>query len=324
MVGLQRTVERWHAAGLTSACDAMVGPADVRLFSEARERGMLTLRLGMLLSAEHYDLVNRQGLRYGFGDEWLRFVGIKAFVDGAVGGRTCLLAEPHEGRADHGIQSTSTEDLADIIRRVHEDGNRVCVHANGDRAIRMVLEQLEKVSAASPRSGLRHRIEHCSLVDDNILTRMHALGAIAVPFGSYVHYHGGPLLEWYGEERVSRMFAHRSFLDAGVTVAGSSDYPCGPYEPLLALQSMVTRTGFDDVAVGDNQRVTPEEALATYTTGSAEATGEECLKGRLAPGHLADFVVLGENPLTCEADTIADIPVLGTYVGGNPVWQRSY
>ena len=323
LMGLQRAVERWHAAGLTSICDAMVGPDDLRLFAEARERGLLSLRVGMLISAAHYDLVHRLGLRHGFGDEWLRFVGVKAFVDGAVGGRTCLLEHPYPGRGDdHGIQSMSAADLADTVRRVHEDGNPICVHANGDRAIRLLLDQLEKASGAAPHPSLRHRIEHCSLVDDDILARMRALGAIAVPFGSYVNYHGGPLLDWYGEQRMSRMFAHRSFLDAGVAVAGSSDYPCGPYEPLLGLQSTVTRRGYDGTLVGENQRITPAEALSLYTTGSAVATGEQHSKGRLAPGYLADFVVLGDNPLTCDPEHISEIAVRATYVGGERVWPR--
>jgi predicted amidohydrolase YtcJ len=316
LTGLRRAVEQWHAAGLTSICDALVGPADLRLFQAARERGLLTVRTGMLIAAEHYDLIQRLGLRAGFGDEWLRFVGVKTFVDGAIGGRTCLLAEPAEGV--RGIQSTSTEDLGELVRAVHADGNRMCVHANGDRAIRILLDQLEKADHAGPRP----RIEHCSLIDDEILRRMRALGAIAVPFGSYVHYHGGRLLDWYGPDRVSRMFAHRSFLDAGVTVAGSSDYPCGPYEPLLALQSTVTRRGFDGAELAPEQRITPAEALALYTTGAATATGEDGVKGRIAPGYLADFVVLGDDPLTCAPERIADIEVRATYVGGSPAYVR--
>ncbi|MGH3326346.1 MAG: amidohydrolase family protein, partial [Streptomycetales bacterium] len=111
-----------------------------------------------------------------------------------------------------------------------------------------------------------------------------------------------------------------SFLDAGVAVAGSSDHPCGPFEPLLGVQSTVTRRGYDGVPVGENQRISPAEALALYTTGAAVATGEEQLKGRLAPGFLADFVVLGEDPLRCPPGEIAAIPVLATYVGGRRVW----
>jgi predicted amidohydrolase YtcJ len=317
--GLRRAVQAWHAAGLTSICDCMVGPSDLALFSEASRLGVLSLRTGMLVAAPHYDLVHRLGLRSGFGDEMLRFVGVKAFVDGAVGGRTCLVDEPHRD-GGHGIQSTDTERLREIVRTVHGDGNRIGVHANGDRAIRLLLDLLEEAAAADPRPGLRHRIEHCSLVDPQITQRIAALDAIAVPFGSYAYYHGGALLDWYGEERVSRMFAHRGLLDAGVTVAGSSDYPCGPIEPLLAIQSLVTRTGFDGVTVGAAQRIGVEEALRVYTVGSAQATGEAGFKGTLSPGMLADFVVLGDDPRTVDPATIGAIPVRSTWVGGSRVW----
>ncbi|MEU6266677.1 amidohydrolase [Saccharopolyspora shandongensis] len=319
---LGRVVRRWHAAGVTSVCDALVGPDDIRLFAEAREQGLLTMRVGFLLAAEHYDTLRRLGLRSGFGDAGLRFVGVKTFADGAVGGRTCLLDEPHHGTGDHGIQVLTREELADIVRAVHGDGNRVCVHANGDRAIRLVLDELERAHRDMPKPGLRHRIEHCSLVDDDILGRIRALSAIAVPFGNYVHQHGGRLIDWYGESRVERMFAHRSFLDAGVTVAGSSDYPCGPVEPLLAMQSMVTRTGWDGSVVGAGQRVSPAEALSVYTTGSAASTGEEGLKGSLVAGQLADFVVLEDDPLEVPHDQISKIGVRATYVGGTEVYVR--
>ncbi|MEV6234687.1 amidohydrolase [Saccharopolyspora shandongensis] len=319
---LGRVVRRWHAAGVTSVCDALVGPDDIRLFAAAREQGLLTMRVGFLLAAEHYDTLRRLGLRSGFGDAGLRFVGVKTFADGAVGGRTCLVDEPHHGTGGHGIQVLTREELADIVRAVHGDGNRVCVHANGDRAIRFVLDELERAHREMPKPGLRHRIEHCSMVDDDILGRIRALSAIAVPFGNYVHQHGGRLIDWYGESRVERMFAHRSFLDAGITVAGSSDYPCGPVEPLLALQSMVTRTGWDGSVVGAGQRVSPAEALSVYTTGSAASTGEEGLKGSLVVGQLADFVVLEDDPLEVPHDQISKIAVRATYVGGTEVYAR--
>ncbi len=320
--GLRRAVRAWHRAGLTSICDAMVGPDDLALFSVASERGLLTLRTGMLVAAPHYDLVHRLGLRSGLGDEMLRFVGIKAFVDGAIGGRTCLVEQPHRD-GGHGIQSTDTEQLREIVRTVHGDGNRIGVHANGDRAIRLLLDLLEEAATADPRPGLRHRIEHCSLVDEEIIDRIAALEAIAVPFGSYAYYHGGALVDWYGEDRADHLFAHRDLLDAGVTVAGSSDYPCGPIEPLLALQSLVTRTGFDGASVGPRQRVSVQEALRIYTIGSATATGEADLKGTLSPGMLADFVVLGDDPRGVDPSTIGSLEVRSTWVGGQPVWDAA-
>jgi hypothetical protein len=158
------------------------------------------------------------------------------------------------------------------------------------------------------------------VVDADILARMRALGAMALPFASYVHYHGGKLLDWYGPERVSSMFAHRSFLDAGVTVAASSDYPCGPYEPLLGIQSMVTRRGYDGADIGPSQRISPAEALAMYTTNAAVAVGGTDRTGRLTPGSLADFAVLASDPLATAPPEISAIPVHATYVAGSPVW----
>lgn len=319
--GLARAVTLFHAAGITSITDALVSPADITLFQEGERRGTLTLRVNMLVGYEHYDKLRALGLRTGFGGEHLRLGGVKSFVDGAIGGRTCMMEQPFEGTTDdYGIQSVSTNDLRDLIRMAHGDGNRVGVHANGDRAIKLLLGLLEEAQNEQPRPEIRHRIEHCTIVDEEIINRMRRLGAIAVPFGSYIHYHGGKLIDWYGRKRLERMFAHRWFLDAGVAVAGSSDYPCGPFQPLLALQSCVTRRGWDGVVMGENQRITQREALALYTTHAAFTSGEEHVKGRLTPGYLADFVVLDDDPLTVDPSTIAALGVRETFVGGERVY----
>ncbi len=319
--GVVRAARAWNAAGLTSVCDALVRPDDIAMFSAVRSAGELTLRLGMLVTIEHYDKVAALGIGGGFGDDWLRLIGIKMFVDGAIGGRTCLMSEPFRDGSGTPVQTTPTERLLADVARVHRDGMRVGVHANGDAAIRIVLDAVEAAQKATPRPGLRHRIEHCSLIDDQILTRMKALDMIAVPFAGYAAYHGGALNAWYGEDRTDRMFAHRSFLDAGVTVAASSDYPCGPIEPLLGMQSLVTRAGTDDgVLVGARQRISAAEALRVFTLESAEACGDAGRKGRIEPGYLADFVVLEENLLTADPASIASIGVQATYVGGRAVY----
>ena len=327
--GLEAAQSMLLAAGLTSVTDALVGPEDLALLAEARRRGALALRVAALLSYRHMDKLAALGAGTGFGDEWLRIAGIKAFVDGACGGRTCLVSEPFAGSDNHGIQTTSTEELGRIVDEVHRRGWRVCVHANGDRAISLLLDCLEAADARWPEggpsraggAGVGHRIEHCTIVTPAILARMKALGAASVPFSGYVRFHGAKLRDWYGEERLERMFAHRSFLDAGVAVAGSSDYPCGPFEPLYGIESCVSRRGADGVLLGPSQRVTPAEALRLYTAGSARASGEAGLKGCLARGQLADFTVLGADPL--EGGDIAAIPVLATYVGGRRAWTAA-
>lgn len=318
--GLERALAMFHAAGLTSLGDALVGPRDILLYQEAERRGLLSARINMLLSWDAFGSYDQLALRTGFGSDWLRIGGIKGFVDGAIGGRTCLLDQPFEGGEYHGMQTTSDEELERLVRTVHNAGSRLAVHANGDRAISKLLDLIEAADREYPRPDAHHRIEHCSVITDDILQRMGRLGMIGTPFGSYVHYHGGRLLEWYGAERAERMFAHRSFLDLGVGVAGSSDYPCGPFEPLLGMQSCVTRRGSDGAEIGLSQRITPLEALALYTTAGANASGEQRRKGRLAPGYLADFVVLGADPTAVPHDEIAAVPVLATYVGGRRVW----
>lgn len=256
----------------------------------------------------------------------MRLGGVKAFADGAVAGGTCLVEEPFEGTADHGIQTLSTAELTDLVSQVHSSGNRLAVHANGDRAIKLVLDAMERAAREHPDVRVEHRIEHCSLVDGGIVARMRELGVIAVPFGSYVAFHGDKLVDYYGLNRLERMFAHRSLLDAGIPVAGSSDFPCGPFEPLLALASCVTRQSvFGRTAgqvLGGSQRISVLEALGLYTTGSARASGETAVKGRLLPGQLADFVVLSENPVRVAPQQLSSIEVLATWVGGEEVWRK--
>lgn len=318
---LDRVQQQFHAVGLTSACDALCGPDDVRLLMAARAAGSLTLRTGMLLAYPHYEHMAELGLR-GLGDEHLRLIGIKAFVDGACAGGNCLVDQPYEGTEDdHGMQTMDTAALEDLVARTHRDGVVLGVHANGDRAIRMLLTAHEKARATEPRPAItvRHRIEHCTLVDGDILSRIKSLGLVAVPFGSYARFHGDKLPGYYGESRLERMFAHRSLLDAGIPVAGSSDYPCGPVEPLAAITSCVERRALDGSPVGTSQRITVREAVQLYTSGAAFSTGEEQLKGELKAGMLADFVELSEDIFETPAAEIAGLAVWSTWVGGRCV-----
>jgi predicted amidohydrolase YtcJ len=320
--GLAMALELFHAAGLTSVGDALVDGAGLELFQEAERRGQLSMRVNMLLLHDRFEHLRRLGLRTGIGSHRLRLAGVKAFVDGAIAGRTCLLEQPFEGSDDHGMQTTSTGELHALVADVHRAGSRLGIHANGDRAIALLLDAYEAAERQWPRGDAHHRIEHCTVITPEIVARMRRLGLVAVPFGGYVAYHGAKLLDWYGEARLERMFAHRTLLDAGITVAGSSDYPCGPYQPLLAMRSCVTRQAEDGRVLGGSQRITPREALALYTTGSAAAFGESRVKGRLAPGYLADFVVLGGDPLEVDPSKLDAVPVLETWVGAQRVWPR--
>ena len=241
--------------------------------------------------------------------------------DGAIAARTAYLSEPYIGSDDdHGILAMSPEETEEKVMEMHRAGFQVCIHANGDLAIDMVLTAYEKAQAAYPRRDPRHRIEHCTLVNPDLLRRMKALGTVATPFCTYVYYHGEKM-PFYGEERLKWMFAQRSFIDSGIVSTGATDYPPGPFEPLMGIQACVTRTDSSGKVWGENQRVSIEEALRLYTLNGAYASFEEQSKGSVEAGKLADLVVLGADPTQVDPMTIKDIQIERTIVGGEAVYE---
>lgn len=321
--GLDIVSERFHAAGITSVGDASVRATGLTMYQEAAALGRLSLRVNMLVWYEALDQARALGLTEATGHR-LRFNGVKLTVDGAIAGRTCWTSVPFEdSEDDHGIQVMSEQEVSDVVRSVHDAGLRVAGHANGDLAISLLLDAIEAAQARNPRPDVEHRIEHCTMADAEMVQRIRRDNVIPVPFGGYVNFHGSKLREWYGPKRLENMFPHRTMLDAGIPVAGSSDYGAGPFEPLLALQSCVTRESVDGDLLGGSQRISVEEALALYTIGSAHATGEDDVKGRLAPGYLADFVVLAEDPFRVDPRRLSTIPVVSTWVGAEQVWAAS-
>jgi len=183
-----------------------------------------------------------------------------------------------------------------------------------------VLNAYERVLKEWPHPDRRHRIEHCTLVNPDLLRRIKATGTIPTPFWTYVYYHGEKWSE-YGDEKTRWMFAHRSFLDSGIPVPGASDYGPGPFEPLMAIQSMVTRTDYRGRSWGPNQKVTVDEALRIATVNGAYASYEENTKGVIKAGMLADFVLLEKDPHDVDPMTIKDIRVVRTVAGGRTTHQ---
>ena len=315
--GLRLASGMYLASGITGVHDALVSALSLETYQDAFRSGDLNLRVYMLITYEYLPHLMALRLKTGFGNEWLKVGGIKIIADGAIAGRTAYLSEPYVGTQERGILVAESEEaLHESIRRGHEAGFQVCVHANGDRAIEMTLDGFEKALNALPRKDHRHRLEHCTVVNPKILRRIKKLKLLTLPFGSYIHHHGEKMIPYYGPQRVEMMFAHRSFLDYGIPVSGSSDNPCGPYEPLLAIQSCVTRKSAAGEVLAAKQRITVDEAIYLYTQASAYASFEENLKGSIQPGKLADLVVLGADPRRVDPDEIKDIPVEMTVVGG--------
>jgi predicted amidohydrolase YtcJ len=261
------------------------------------------------------------GVRTGLGDEWVRVGPVKLTCDGSISERTARLSEPYVGRPDYfGIIVMEEAELYERARKAHEADWQIGIHANGDVAIDMVLGIYERLQRERPRKDPRFRLEHCTVIDDELIRRIAALGAVPTPFSTYVYYHGEKMTN-YGAERLERMFAVRSFLDAGIKVTQTSDYPPGPFEPMMALQSSVTRTDMNGTLWGPSQRVTVEEAIRVGTLHGAYASFEEHEKGSLSPGKLADLAVLGRDPSKVDPFALIDIPIERTMVGGRWVYE---
>ncbi len=320
--GVKIIAEQMTAAGLTSVHDAMCAKNHFLAYQDARAAGELRFRVYVLAVPELYQELKTAGLRTGFGDDRLRLGGLKLFCDGSASERTMRMSQPYIGRPkDYGILVTTQDKLNDQVAEAYAARWQVGIHANGDVAIDMVLKAFELAQRLHPRPDPRPRIEHCTLVTPALLKRIAAAGAIPTPFYTYVYYHGDKWAQ-YGDDRVRWMFAHRSFLDHGIRVAGASDHVPGPYEPLMAIQSMVTRKDYRGRVWGANQAVTVDEALRICTIHGAYASYEENIKGSISPGKLADFVILAADPHRVEPDKIKDIPVVRTVVGGETVYAK--
>jgi len=307
--------------GITSVTDAFGTPDNLRAYQDARESGDLLLRIYCHIGYAFMDQMLAAGVKTGLGDEWVRVGAQKMLCEGSISERTARLSQPYIGRPnDFGIIVTPEDQLYEIARKAHAAGWQLGTHANGDVGIDMTLRVYERLQKEMPRRDPRYRIEHCTLINDSLVQRIKALGAIPTPFSTYVYYHGEKMRE-YGAERVDHMFALRSFLDAGIRPTQASDYPPGPFEPMMALRSEVTRTDAKGNVWGPKQKITVEEAIRVGTINGAYASYEENLKGSIEPGKLADLVVLGKDPFKTDPMDLINIPVERTMVGGKWVWE---
>jgi predicted amidohydrolase YtcJ len=307
--------------GITSATDMWVTPEDLRAYQDARAAGELSLRVNCMIGNLYLDAMLAAGVRSGLGDAWVRVGGLKLMCDGSISERTARLSTPYTGRPqDYGILVQDEEALYPFAIRAQRAGWQIGIHANGDFAIDLVLGLYERLQREAPLPDPRFRIEHCTMLNESLIRRIKALGAIPTPFSSYVYFRGEVMPE-YGEERVGMMFALRSLLDAGIPAAPGSDYPPGPYEPMMAMQSAVTRRDSTGKLWGANQRITLDEAIRVATLHGAHASFEEKLKGSLEPGKLADLVVLGADPYKTDPMALVNIPVERTMIGGKWVYE---
>jgi predicted amidohydrolase YtcJ len=296
---------------------------NLEALQQVRSNGDLLHRVSYEPYGKELESFINSGVMTGFGDEWLR-IGATAehTVDGSFSERTMALSVPYPGVTPpyQGNITTTQDDLNAWIERVHRAGIQVNCHANGDVAIGMMLTAFERAQKLFPRPDARPKVTHCTLINDDLVRRLAAAGAVPAVFTTYAYYNSDKF-HFYGEELMKRCMAFRTMLDAGIHAAAGSDFPPGPFDPRMAIQGMVTRTGWDGQTWGANQRITVEEALRVNTLNGAYNSHEETTKGSITPGKLADFVVLAEDLFRIDQSKIKDMQIVRTVVGGKTVYQ---
>ena len=308
---IKLSLDRFSRAGVTSITELVDFPESMRVYQELYSEGALNIRLQVvpcvhgLHKTQELDSIIRQGLSTGFGNDFLRFMGVKIFVD-----------------RGH-VTTLASVQLDEMVLKAHRHGLRVYIHAINRAAQDMALAAVEAAEKTMPGKDYRHRIEHMGndLHDPNFFNRIKNIGAILVPTAYFMRIGSQPWLA----AKTSRAFPYRTLLDMGLCVPGNADSAGSEpeaYTPLYNIWCMVARKSKEGKLVCPEEKISVMEALKVYTRHSAYAMFEEDIKGSIEIGKMADFCVLAENPLAVPEDQLKDIPVDMTIVGGNVVFER--
>ena len=337
-VGIPETMEAIRAAcsafnevGITSVIDAGNTEDEMVAYQLLKERGELTCRVNMMLRSiqdgepieESVKRVENFPMVTGFGDELLRFQGLKILIDGGIGGRTALIREPYENDPDNcGLLTVPVEDLQRLVDAANRRGMLTGIHCAGGKAMDIVLEAYRKTDTVKPIKGRRFYLIHAYQPSDENFKDCKELGVMVASQPSFLYYLGESYYENVGNERSEWLKPHRAWIDHGIVVGGGTDSPVTPYPPFPSLWTAIARrTEVNDVQMGTEQCVTREEAIRMYTVNGAVLSFEEDIKGSVEPGKLADMVILDRDILTCPVDDIKDTRVLRTFLGGKTVYR---
>ena len=317
-----------HAAmlGVTSVVSGS-SIAEMDLLRELQREGNLTLRWTGWLPLGQAQRLADQGIRTGQGDYWVRVGFLKGFIDGTLGDGTAAMFAPFSDRKDFdGLPTMTQEQLTEAVLFADRMGFQVGVHAIGDRGVNMVLNAYERAATVNGTRDMRHRVEHAQLITPNDIRRFGALGVIP----SMQQTHATTDMRFaelrVGTERAKTAYPWRSLLDGGAVLAFGTDWAVEPLDPMRGVFSSVTRTNIQAMQPKagwfPEQKLTVWESIYYYTWGSAYGDHLENVKGSLAPGRLADMVVMDRDLFTIPPEEILQAKVDYTIVGGRIVWDR--
>jgi predicted amidohydrolase YtcJ len=315
----QRIANSYGLTGIQNHDD----PGAFELFQKLQAKGELTLRASFWIPIQDMDSAITKGLNSGFGNEFVRFAGVKMYADGSLGSQTALMFEPFEGSDNNlGIEATSQEELTVNSIKACRAGMGVAIHAIGDRAVHQSLNAIEESTKQTCVEGrLRHRIEHIQLARPQDVERFNQLGVIA----SVQPVHAPAdidIAERYWGKRSKFAYAFKSLIDSGARVVFGSDAPIETLNPWMGIHAAVTRHRIGEKeSWHPEQRVTVADAVLAYTRGASYASYEENLKGSIEVGKLADMVILSQDILKIDPEEIPETKVECTILGGKIVFE---
>lgn len=312
--------------GVTSAQNMGGSWYDNAVFERAHKAGRMITRIYSVVPLATWERLRDTVAARGHGDEWVRIGGLKGFVDGSLGSHTAAMLQPFsDAPRDSGLLVTSPESLYARTSGADKAGLNVMVHAIGDRAIRIQLDNYERVEREDGPKDRRFRIEHAQHIAPSDMPRFAKLGVIA----SMQPYHEMDDGRWaepiIGHERSKTTYAFKSILESGAHLAFGSDWSVAPPTPIEGIYGAVTRETLDGKHPGGwipEQKITVEDALRAYTSGAAYASFEEKIKGTLERDKLADFVLIDKDLTAIPPEEIRNAHIMMTIVGGRIVYER--
>lgn len=330
--GLGLVFDEYLSFGITSVHNSLVQTQAIRAYQDMRDAGDLHLRVGLLVTGRDEDLMRatlRSGYRTGFGDDWVRLIGVEWVGDGSTSGRSAAYFTPYVGtplknepKGHCGTLLLNPEEHLERVREALSSGMIVCTDAMGDRGIDAVIRVYERALAENPVADHRMRIEHCCAVTPENLEGLKRNGIICSSAAGFAWDLGDAHIAARGPQAMTHMWPHRDLIDAGVIAPAHSDHPVCTANPFAAMSALVNRRTNTGASLDASKAITPYEAVEAYTIHGAYAGREEHLKGRLVPGLLGDLCLLDRDPFETPREDLHETRVDLTMVGGKVRYRR--
>lgn len=322
ITAVQATSDYLLSLGVTAATDPDVMPDWIEVYKKMADDNQLKIRMNLLASRRSGDQI--LPLPSKIESDFLRLDSVKFFADGGMTSATAAISTPYRETGTKGVLIYEDEEMADLMWESHKNGFRIATHGNGDVAIEQVLSTYELVNKKQPRPDLHHRIEHLALPTDDHLKRCANLNVNIATQTVFLSAMGATFRRYMPEHFYSRAYGVRKMLDAGLTVALSTDAPVVPYaNPFLGLKAAIDRHDHAGNPLGEKQAISNEEAVWGYTLAGAILSGDQNRIGSLTPGKWADLIILSDDPLTTPPEKMLELQVEETYVAGKLAYAHS-